>query len=125
MIYPISKFEAGTIYHEVRAAPSNEEKWRQIGCGFAFGMGSRLRQPAFMMKPPGEAENASLVDVPNELLAEAQRSLFREATRLALLNSYSAAELLANSVYTTTMVAHLISDQVPRAYAEQMTEEKR
>ena len=125
MIYPISKFEAGTIYHEVRAAGLDDENWKQMGCGLAFGMGSQLRHPAFTMQPPEESEQTSPIDVSNELLAEAQMSLFREATRLSLLNSYAAAELLANSVYTQTMVANLISKSVPKEFAEQWVEEKR
>ena len=44
-------------------------------------------------------------DLANELLAEAQLSLFRRLPRLAVLNSFTAVETLANSVFKQVRTA--------------------
>jgi hypothetical protein len=125
LVYPVSLFDAGTVYHDVTAFCSNHGQRHVVASGVAISMGRQLQNPAFVMDVPESVEGSAPLDAANELLAESLMSLFRGMPRLAVLNAYTAVESLANVVFTATKVGMLVGHNVPKEVAEKLVEEER
>ena len=125
LLYPISHFDAGTVYHEVHAFSEVRKRWDPVGTAFALSTGRHLNRPLFYIDVPPQTEGSGPIDVANELLAEALVSTFRGSTRLAVLNAYAAAEQLANVVFTERRTADLLSHNVPSDYAAKLVDTER
>lgn len=125
LVYPVSLFDVGTVYHEVAGFCSSHQLWHHLVTGVAISLGRHLQNPAFVMDMPQGIETASPLDTANELLAEALMSLFRGMSRLTVLNAYTAVESFANAVFTTKKVSMLLSNNVPIEMAEKLVEEER
>jgi hypothetical protein len=125
LVYPISMFDVGTVYHEVLAFCANHKQWHLFSSAVAVSLGRHLQRPTFVMEVPTTVESGSPMDAANELLAEALMSLFRGMPRLTVLNAYTAVESLANVVFSRTKVAMLVSNNMPQAMAEEIVEDER
>jgi len=125
LVYPISMFDVGTVYHEVVAFCTNHQKWHLVSSAVAVSLGRHLQRPTFVMEVPASVESSSPMDAANELLAEALMSLFRGMPRLTVLNAYTAVESLANVVFSRTKVAKLVANNMPQEMAEETVEDER
>lgn len=125
LVYPVSLFDVGTIYHEVNAYCSTHKKRESQASAVALSVGRQLQNPAFVMDVPSNLEAQSPMDSANELLAESLMSLYRGMPRLTVTNAYTAVEYLANAVFTSTRVASLMGYGVPQEKAEMMVDEVR
>jgi hypothetical protein len=125
LVYPVSLFDVGTVYHDVTAHCSNDNQRHLVASALAISVGRQLQNPAFTMDLPESLEGSSPLDPANELLAESLMSLYRGMPRLTVLNAYTAVEALANVVFTATKVAMLLSHNVPKEVAEKLVEEER
>jgi hypothetical protein len=129
LVYPISLFDVGTIYHSVEAHFPTKPEWRLFTSAPAISIARRLQHPLFQLNLDDVDErgmgDASAVETANELLAEAQMSLFRGLPRLTVLNAYGAVEALANAVFRKRKIEMLLSHNVPLEIAEPMVEEDR
>lgn len=125
LVYPISLFDVGTVYHEVLAFCSSHNHWSSFSSAVAISLGRQLQRPMFVMDVPATIEGDSPLDTANELLAEALMSLVRGRPRLAVLNAYTAVESLANAVFTLTKVAKLLASNVPLEMARELVEDQR
>lgn len=108
LIYPVSPFDFGTIYHQVIARESAGDQWQVYASAAGIFPGRNLIEPAFYLDPPDSSEAESAMDTANELLAEAQLSLFRGLYRLTVLNAYTAVESLAESIFLSKRALHLV-----------------
>ncbi len=123
-IYPVSFFDVGIVHHAVDHFCPSESNWAVVGCGVAFRAARQLRAPLFvtnlapLVVPPE-------LDLANELLAEAQLAIFRRLPRLAVLNSFTAIETLANAVYRLKRNQQLSGWGVPESDAESIAEHER
>jgi hypothetical protein len=124
-VYPISLFDVGTVFHEVKGYCSARGAWLLVTSGVHVSMGKQLDRPTFFLDPPAQMESTSPIDTANELLAEALMSLYRGMPRLTVLNSYGAVEAFANVVYSKTRVAQLVANHVLEGYATNLVEEER
>lgn len=125
LVYPVSLFDVGTVYHEVTGFCSNHGARHALASAVAISMGRQLQNPAFVMDLPTSIEGSSPLDAANELLAESQMSMYRGMPRLAVLNAYTAVESLANVVFVSRKVAMLLGHNVPKEVADQLVEEER
>ena len=125
LVYPVSLFDVGTVYHDVTAYCSNHGQLHLVASALAISLGRQLQNPAFVMDVPASVESFSPLDAANELLAESLMSLYRGMPRLTVLNAYTAVESLANVVFTATKVGMLLGHNVPREVAEKLVEEER
>jgi hypothetical protein len=125
LVYPVSLFDVGTVYHDVSAYCSNHGHRHLVASAAAVSLGRQLQNPAFVMDVPGPIDASSPLDAANELLAESLMSLYRGMPRLTVLNAYTAVESLANAVFTATKVAMLLGHNVPKEVAERLVEEER
>jgi hypothetical protein len=125
LVYPISMFDCGTVYHELFGYCESHQRWEFISSSISISMGRQLQHPAFFIDVPEQTETTSPLDATNELLAESLMSLHRGMTRLAVLNAYTAVESFANVVFTRTKVALLMSKNVPEDYATEIVEDER
>lgn len=125
LVYPVSLFDVGTAYQEVRAYCETHKRWELHSCGRQFSMGRKLQKPTFFIDPPTLLQSESPLDTANELLAEALMSLHRGVPRLTVLNSYGAVETFANVIYAKARIAKYVADGVLEKYAEQFTEQER
>ena len=129
LVYPISFFDIGTVYHSVRRFCKHQNNWQIWATMPAISLARRLQHPLFFLdvEEPGEEMPASdpLMEAMNELLAEAQMSLFRGLHRLTVLNSYGAVEALANAIFAKMKVKMLLSNNVPPEVAEKVVEDER
>jgi len=125
LVYPISMFDVGTVYHEVVAFCANHKQWHLLSSAVAVSLGRHLQRPTFVIEVPASVESDSPMDAANELLAEALMSLFRGMPRLTVLNAYTAVESLANIVFSRTKVAKLVSNNMPKEMAEETVEDER
>jgi hypothetical protein len=125
LVYPISMFDVGTVYHEVLAFCSTHQSWNSLSSGVAMTPGRQLQLPTFVMIVPQSVDIASPMDAADELLAEASMSLLRGMTRLTVLNSYTAVESLANVVFSKTKIAKLVANNMPQEMAEESVEDER
>lgn len=127
LIYPLSLFDVGTIYQSVDRYCDHHERWEPFASSPSISVSRRLQYPLFFLQSdPAEASAMDAVmGASNELLAEAQMSSFRGMTRLAVLNSYGAVEMLANAVFTKTQTERLLASGVPAETAERLVEEDR
>ncbi|MHB9081630.1 MAG: hypothetical protein ACYC3X_29535 [Pirellulaceae bacterium] len=125
LVYPVSLFDVGTVYHDVTAYCSNHSQRHLLASALAISLGRQLRNPSFVMDVPVSVESSTPLDAANELLAESLMSLYRGMPRLTVLNAYTAVESLANVVFSATKVAVLLGHNVPREVAEKLVEEER
>jgi hypothetical protein len=125
LVYPVSMFDCGTVYHELFGYCESHQRWEFIGSSMAISMGRQLQNPAFFIEVPDQIETNSPLDATNELLAESLMSLHRGMTRLAVLNAYTAVESFANVVFARTKLALLMSKNVPEDYATEIVEDER
>jgi hypothetical protein len=125
LVYPVSLFDVGTVYHDVSAYCSSHRQRHLVMSGVAISLGRQLQIPAFVMDVPESVDGSTPLDAANELLAESLMSLYRGMPRLTVLNAYTAVESLANVVFTATKVAMLLGHNVPREVAEKLVEEER
>jgi hypothetical protein len=125
LVYPISMFDVGTVYHEIDAFCSNHKQWHVFLSAVAVSLGRHLQHPTFVMDVPLSVESNSPMDAANELRAEALMSLFRGMPRLTVLNAYTAVGSLANAVFSRTKVAKLVSNNMPQEMAEETVEDER
>lgn len=129
LVYPISLFDVGTVYHSVQNFCKNHDTWHVWATAPAISLARRLQHPLFFL----DVEQATsegitshpLIEPANELLAEAQMSLSRGLPRLAVLNSYGAVESLANAVFKKVKMDLLVGKNVPQEFAENLVEEER
>lgn len=125
LVYPVSLFDVGTVYHDVTAYCTNHKQRHQVVSAMAISLGRQLQNPAFVMDVPEAIDSSLPLDAANELLAESLMSLYRGMPRLAVLNAYTAVESLANVVFAGTKVAMLVGHNVPREVPEKLVEEER
>lgn len=125
LVYPISMFDVGTVYHNVTAYCAKHDRREPLLSAMAVSAGRQLQQPMFTMEPPTQVDDTSAMATTNELLAEAMMSLLRGMPRLAVLNSYTAVESLANVVFLQTKVAMLVGNNVPPEIAHTLVEDER
>lgn len=129
LVYPISLFDVGTIYHSAHRFCMKHNTWHVWATVPAISLARRLQHPLFFLDLEESAkENANshpLIEVANELLAEAQMSLYRGLTRLTILNSYGAVESLANAVFSKLKTEMLEAKNVPSEFAGSLVEEER
>jgi hypothetical protein len=125
LVYPISTFDLGTIHHDVHRFCDHHNHWTPFASNVAIGAARNLQQPLFFLTDVDPDVQDSPFQVTDELLAEAQMSLFRGMPRLTVLNSYGAVELLANIVFTDQHTQKLLKEQVPEKYASELSELKR
>lgn len=125
LIYPISLFEVGSVHCEIRGFCTKHDAWHLLDSGMQSSLGRQLQQPIFFMNIPDAAESVSPLDVANELLAEALMASYRGMPRLTVINSYTALESFANSVFAQMQTARLISNGVDKEYAESVVEDHR
>lgn len=125
LIYPISHFDVGTVYHQVTADCAKHRGRHLFASAASISFGRHLSNPLFAMDVPAQNESAEPMDTANELLAEALMSLFRGMPRLAVLNSYTAVESFANVVFATSKIERLVANNVPREIAEEVVEDER
>jgi hypothetical protein len=124
-IYPVTPFDAPNVYHEVQAYCKVHSRWEPYASAIHCSLGAQRQTPAFVAEPPTTTDSNSAIDIADELLAEAQMSLVRGMPRLAVLNSYTAVESLANAIFSTAKAAKLVALNVPAEMAEQLVEEER
>jgi hypothetical protein len=125
LVYPISLFDVGTIYHSVDRFCKEHDRWEPFVTVPAISIARRLQHPLFFLEAMVAQPSHPLIEPANELLAEAQMSLFRSMPRLTVLNSYGAVELLGNAVFKKVKTEWLLSNSVPQAIAESVVEEER
>lgn len=125
LVHPISMFDVGTVYHDVDAFCENHQQRHLFASAVAVSVGRHLQHPTFVMEVPDSIDDESPMDAANELLAEALMSLYRGMPRLTVLNSYTAVESLANVVFSTTKIAKLVSNNMPKDMAEETVEDER
>lgn len=129
LVYPISLFDVGTVYHGVQCLCPHTTTWQVCASAPAISLARRLQHPLFFLDlpedGPNETSDSLLIQASNELLAEAQMSLFRGMPRLTILNSYGAAESLANAVFKKKKTELLLANNVPPQLAETLVEEER
>ncbi len=129
LVYPISFFDVGTVYHSVQHFCRNHKAWEVWATAPAISLARRLQHPIFFLDPQESTEEQpasyQLIEATNELLAEAQMSLFRGLPRLTVLNSYGAVEVLANTVFKKVKTEMLEANNVPSHIAESVVEEER
>lgn len=129
LVYPISLFDVGTVYHSVQRFCKHQNTWRTWATAPAISLARRLQHPLFFLDAEeSESDRPAshpLTDPANELLAEAQLSLSRGLPRLAVLNSYGAVEALANAVFKKVKIEFLLSNNVPQEIADKLVEEER
>ncbi|HLA85926.1 MAG TPA: hypothetical protein VJL29_14135 [Thermoguttaceae bacterium] len=129
LVYPISLFDVGTIYHSVHCFCNNHDTWHVWATAPAISLARRLQHPLFFLDTEDSTKNTltshPLIEAANELLAEAQMSLFRGLPRLTILNSYGAAESLANAVFKKIKTEFLMANNVPIEIATDLVEDER
>src|SRR5262249_47742687 len=76
LVYPVSMFDIGTVYQEVRAYCETHQRWELHSCGLQISMARKLQQPTFFIEPPTNLQSESPLDTANELLAEALMALY-------------------------------------------------
>jgi hypothetical protein len=121
LIYPVSAFEVGTIYHDVTHQLPGQN-WHACASSVAMSVARNLQVPLFVMEKLDE-EVDGVVEGTNELLAEAMVSLMRGTTRLTVLNSYGAVENLAQTILVKARAANLRVEGVPDAVAIRLAED--
>lgn len=124
-LYPVSIFDVGVVHHRVDHFCPTTNKWDPMGCGVSMSLPRQLRAPLFLVDLEHMGNTPPELDLANELLAEAQLAIFRRIPRLAVLNSFTAAETLANSVYRSMRQSQLIGRGVAQDRAEAMAENER
>jgi hypothetical protein len=121
LVYPISAFEVGTIYHDVlHKLP--DQGWHLCASSIAMSLSRHLQVPLFVLTDLKENLDP-IVELTNELLAEALLSVMRGTTRLTVLNSYSAVENLAKTVLVKQRASNLKSRGTPDAVADELANE--
>jgi len=125
VVYPISMFDVGAIYHGVTAHSKSQDRWEIFGSAVSLVAGRSLHKPLFFMDSETGEVSTTPFGVAHELLAEAQMSLLRGMTRLAVVNSYTAVESLANAVFLQEKVKKFVSVNVPLEAATNFVEEER
>ena len=90
-----------------------------------MSLARQLRTPLFVTKLDISGAVPADLDLANELLAEAQFAIFRRMPRLAVINSFTALETLANSVFKRERRQQLIGWGVPEHEAEAIAENER
>jgi hypothetical protein len=123
-VYPVTLFDIGLVHHAVDHYCTPCKGWKLEGSGVALSIARQLRSPIFLadlqqVKFPPE------VDLANELLAEAQLSIFRRLPRLAVMNSFTALETMANFVFKSARTNQLTGFGVPSEQAEKIAEDER
>ncbi|MGC1272992.1 MAG: hypothetical protein WBC44_04750, partial [Planctomycetaceae bacterium] len=113
----LSGFDGGS-YHTVEHFCPPKVRWDHYQTGITINMARQLHQPLNHIEFPQDTLPASAADLSNELLAEAQVSLFRGLTRSAVINSYQAVESLANVVFKAAKAGQLVREGLPNADAE-------
>src|ERR1019366_1153993 len=113
------------VHHAVDHYCPSKSEWVLTSCGVATSVARQLRTPLFVTDLKALPKVPDEVDLANELLAEAQVAIFRQSLRLAVLNSFTAVETLANTVYKRSRKTQLISWGVPETEAETIAENER
>jgi hypothetical protein len=124
VVYPLSLYDVGMVYHSVDHFCPTKSDWVILASSFCASIGRQLRLPFFEADLKKVAYPPDL-DLANELLAEAHVSLFRSIPRLAVLNSFTAVETLANSVFGRLRSAQLVKYGVPEKDAEEIADGER
>jgi hypothetical protein len=124
-IYPLSQFDVGLVYHGVEHFCPPKERWDSYRTGLTINIARQLHQPLSLVRFPHGAGTTTPADLSNELLAEAQVSLFRGLYRPVVLNSYQAVESLANVVFKAKQTAKLMTGGLAQAIAEAEAEKTR
>jgi hypothetical protein len=124
-IYPLSQFDVGLVYQGVEHFCPPKEIWDPYQTGLTINIARQLHEPLSLVRFPHGAGTTTPADLSNELLAEAQVSLFRGLYRSAVLNSYQAVESLANVVFKAKQTAKLITGGLAQAIAEAEAEKVR
>jgi hypothetical protein len=124
-VYPISQFDVGLVYHGTEHFCPRKGAWDHCQTGVTINLARQLHQPLCHVAFPEGSALTTPADLSNELLAEAQVSLFRGLFRSAVLNSYQAVESLANVVFKAGQISRYISDGMPQATAEAEAEKQR
>ena len=124
-VYPVSRFDVGLVYHGVEHFCLAKSRWEHFQSGVRINVARQLHQPLSLFDFSKTEAVAPPVNLSNELLAEAQVSLFRGLSRSAILNSYQAVESLANAVFKAKQSHKLVSDGMTPSEAEAKAEELR
>jgi hypothetical protein len=124
-MYPVSIFDVAVVHHKVDHFCQTTQNWVLVGGGVAVSLPRQLRAPLFLADLQNVAQMPPELDLANELLAEAQLAIFRRVPRLAVLNSFTAIETLANSIYRSQRVSQLVGWGVPSDDAEAIAENER
>ncbi len=124
-VYPISQFDVGSVYHEVRHLCPTTGHWDHVFSTITFNLARQLHQPLCHLPFQPDNGQPTPADLANELLAEAQLSLFRGMTRSAVINSFVAVESLANIVFKAKKLESLVTAGISAFDAEQAAESER
>lgn len=125
LVYPVSLFDIGSVYCEVRGYCVGHQAWHFLESGVQSSVGRGLHQPVFFMTPPSSVEAETPLDTANELLAEALMASYRGMPRLTVINSYTALESFANVCYSQLKSAQLVAKGVDKEYAAEVVESHR
>jgi hypothetical protein len=112
-VYPISLFDVGLVHHGIDHFCPNCQAWGNIGTGMAISVARQLQAPQFTHVEEDASATAPELGLADELLAEAKVSIFRGLLRLAVLNSFSAVEIVSNSTYKKMYTDRLKSIGLP------------
>lgn len=124
-VYPVSLFDVGVVHHAVFTLNPDEKQNSLVACGVAFSTAKQLRAPLFVTDLQNTPQEPDELSLSHELLAEAQVAIFRRQLRLAVLNSFSALETLANAVFFQMRRSQLINWGVPENEADKIAEAER
>jgi len=125
LIYPISLFDVGMVHHGIECFCLDCKRWHIYASGMTISLARLMHQPLFCLSDDDYEADLPAVDTSNELLAEALMSLYRGMHRLTVLNSYSAVESLANSIFRLKMKQQLVKCGSSVEEAEVLAEQKR
>ena len=124
-VYPISQFDVGSVHHEVRHLCPTTGRWDHVFSSITFNLARQLHKPLCHLPFQPDNSQPTSADLANELLAEAQLSLFRGMNRSAVINSFVAVESLANIVFKKKKLESLVTAGQSELDAEQAAESER
>lgn len=100
LVFPICRYDVGTEYPSVYRIVVATREATVCATTFSSSIARGIGEPAFYMEPPSIDGGAEAIVIASyDLLAEATFAIHRGIFRTAVMNSYNAAELLANKVY--------------------------
>jgi len=125
LVYPISLFDVGMVYHGVDHLCGETGQWAPYAAGMTMSLARLMSQPLFLLDGALAETTFPALDTANELLAEAQVSLYRGMPRLTILNAYAAVESLSNAVFKLRRRQKLLAAGLDEDKAEGAAERDR